>query len=139
MIVLGVSSFWTLWHKEREAHYLQKLLLAFPVLKTLHTLIITANVSLCNDQETWETANRYLIMGLISFETLFQTILLTMFFIIARGWGIVREFITRKEATYVTVSLGIVYLNYSAFFVTIELNTMNIIIRVSSINMTFST
>ena len=53
-----------------------------------------------------------------------------MFFIIARGWGVVREYIMRKEATYVTVALGIVYLNFSAFFVTIELPTMNKIVRV---------
>ena len=79
-------------------------------------------------------------MGLISFETLFQTILLTMFFIISRGWGVVREYITRKEATYITVSLGIVYFNFSAFFVTIELSTMNYIIRVSLItNLFYST
>ena len=71
MTVLGVTSFWNLWYKERHSKYLQKLLMVFPVLKTLHTLIITANVGLCNDQETWETANKYLIMGLISFETLF--------------------------------------------------------------------
>ena len=88
-------------------------------------------MSLCYDQDTWEAVNRYLIMGLISFETLFHTILLTGFFIIARGWGIVRDYITRKEATYVTVSLGVVYLNFSAFFVTIELSTINTLVRVS--------
>jgi hypothetical protein len=50
---------------------------------------------------------------------------------VARGWGIVRQDILRKEATYVTAALGIVYLNYSAFFVTIELPVMNRIVRVS--------
>jgi hypothetical protein len=45
--------------------------LVFPVLKTLHTVVITVNLALCADQELWETANKYLIMGLISFETLF--------------------------------------------------------------------
>jgi hypothetical protein len=70
-------------------------------------------------------------MGLISFETLFQTILLTNFFAIAKGWGIVRFYVLREEATHVTIALGTVYLHYSAFFVTIELPTMNKIVRVS--------
>lgn len=70
-------------------------------------------------------------MGLISFETLFQTILLTNFFAIAKGCGIVRFYVLREEATHVTIALGTVYLHYSAFFVTIELPTMNKIVRVS--------
>ena len=60
------------------------MLLVFPVLKTLYTLIITANLGLCNDTYTWEIANKYLIMGLISFRTLFETLLLTVFLIIAK-------------------------------------------------------
>ena len=80
----------------------------------------------------WETANKYLIMGLISFETLFETILLTIFFILSKGWGIVRFYVLREEATHVTIALGVVYLHYSAFFVTIELPTLNKIVRVSA-------
>ena len=71
-------------------------------------------------------------MGLISFETLFQTILLTLFFVIAKGWGVIRFYILREEATQVTIALGTVYLHYSAFFVTIELATMNTVVRVST-------
>jgi|LauGreDrversion4_2_1035121.scaffolds.fasta_scaffold890002_1 hypothetical protein len=77
-------------------------------------------------------------MGLISFETLFQTLLLTNFLSIAKGWGIVRFYILREEATHVTIALGTVYLHYSAFFVTIELPTMNKIVRVrNSVQNTF--
>lgn len=73
-------------------------------------------------------------MGLISFETLFQTVLLTMFFVIAKGWGVVRFYVFREEATHVTITLGTVYLHYSAFFVTIELPLMNKIVRVRIFN-----
>ena len=86
----------------------------------------------------WETANKYLIMGLISFETLYQTMLLTMFFVIAKGWGIVRFYVLREEATHVTIALGSVYLHYSAFFVTIELSTMNKVVRVSEYHIDIS-
>jgi len=105
------------------------MLLVFPVLKTLYTLIITANLGLCNDTYTWEIANKYLIMGLISFRTLFETLLLTVFLIIAKGWGIIRYYIIRDEATHITVALGLTYLHYSAFFVTIELETLNRIVK----------
>lgn len=110
---------------------LQKVILAFPIFKALHSIIITANIALCHDQEMWETANKYLIMGLISFETLFQTILLTTIYVVARGWGIVRFYILREEATYITIALGLVYLHYSAFFVTIELPLLNQIVKVT--------
>lgn len=40
-----------------------------------------------------------------------------------------RFFILREEATHVTVTLGTVYLCYSAFFVTIELTQLNNIVR----------
>lgn len=83
----------------------------------------------------WETANKYLIMGLISFETLFQTILLTMFFIISKGWGIIRFYVEREEATHVTIALGVVYLCYSAFFVTIELPSLNRVVKVFLLNL----
>jgi hypothetical protein len=69
-------------------------------------------------------------MGLISFETLFQTILLTNFLAIAKGWSIVRHYVLRDEATHVTIILGIVYLHFSAYFVTIELQTMNFVVKV---------
>lgn len=131
MIVCCVFSFWTLHYKERQALFLQKILLAFPTLKALHTLIVTTNIALCSDQELWETANKYMIMGLISFETLFHTVLLTMFFVVAKGWGVVRFYVLREEATHVTIALGAVYLHYSAFFVTIELPTMNKVVKVS--------
>ena len=131
MFVLAFSALWNLWWKERHSLYLQQIVMIFPILKTLHTLFITANIALCADQFKWETANKYLIMGLISFETLFQTILLTNFFAIAKGWGIVRYYVLREEATHVTIVLGVVYLHFSAFFVTIELPTMNLIVKVS--------
>ena len=54
-----------------------------------------------------------------------------MFVVIAKGWGVIRFYVMREEATQVTIALGTVYLHYSAFFVTIELPTMNKIVRVS--------
>eukprot|EP00347_Sterkiella_histriomuscorum_P005892 403354876 len=86
-------------------------------------------MSLCYDQTNWETANKYLIMGLISFETLFETVLLTIFLVLAKGWGIIRFYVMRDEATHVTVALGTVYLHYSAFFVTIEIPFLNKLVK----------
>jgi len=58
---------------------------------------------------------------------------LTNFFAIAKGWGIVRYYVLREEATHVTIVLGVVYLHYSALFVTIELPTINLIVKVRKI------
>lgn len=82
---------------------------------------------------------KYLIMGLISFETLFQTILLTVILVVSKvshcaltikGWGVVRFYVMREEATHVTVCLGTVYLCYSAFFVTIDIPLLNLFVKV---------
>ena len=138
MFVLATSAFWNLWWKERHSLYLQQIVMILPILKTLHTMFITVNIALCYDQLKWETANKYLIMGLISFETLFQTILLTNFLAIAKGWGIVRYYVLREEANHVIIVLGVVYLHFSAFFVTIELHKMNLVVKVSNLmNKTF--
>jgi hypothetical protein len=93
--------------------------------------VLATGITLCGDQELIDFASRYLIMMLISFETLFQTLYLTSFFAIALGWGIRRDYLVRDEATYITIGLGIVYLHQSAFFVTLEFKDMNMIIRVS--------
>lgn len=130
MVVLGFSGLWNLWLKQRHCLYLQQLIMILPILKTLHTLFITVNIALCFDQVKWETANKYLIMGIISFETLFQTILLTSFLSIAKGWGIVRYYVLREEASNLTIALGLVYLHFSAFFVTIELPAINMVVKV---------
>jgi hypothetical protein len=49
-----------------------------------------------------------MIMGLISFETLFQTILITNFFAIAKGWGIVRYYILSRKLDLKTVNTGVI-------------------------------
>lgn len=78
--VLAMAAFWNLWYKERQAEYLQRMIMGLPILKTLYILCVTANVALCKyegdsgDPEAglWvETANKYLIMTMISLETLF--------------------------------------------------------------------
>lgn len=46
-----------------------------------------------------------------------------------QGWGVVRFILFREEATHITVTLGAVYLCYSAFFVTIEISTLNTVVR----------
>lgn len=47
-----------------------------------------------------------------------------------QGWGVIRFYVMRDEATHVTIVLGTVYLHYSAFFVTIELPYLNYIVKV---------
>jgi hypothetical protein len=54
---------------------------------------------------------------------------LTTFFAVAIGWGIRRDYLVRDEATYITIALGVVYLQQSAFFVTLDFKDMNMIIR----------
>jgi len=64
------SSVWNLWIKQEQCLYLQRMIVIFPVFKSIHVMIIATNIQLCENQVESETANKYLIMGLISFQTL---------------------------------------------------------------------
>ena len=83
--LVTVGSFaWTYHFKPDYAMYLQRLILIFPVFKTIHTLIVAVNVTICKEEEIWDITNKYLVMGIISFETLFQTMLLTIILMISK-------------------------------------------------------
>ena len=69
--MLAATALWNVWYKERQALFIQRIIPVFPMLKMMHTLAIATNITLCADQEYWETINKYLLMSLISFETLF--------------------------------------------------------------------
>ena len=59
-------------------------MLIFPVFKTIHTIIVAANISLCTTEGIFEITNKYLVMGIISFETLLQTLLLTVIMVVTK-------------------------------------------------------
>ena len=98
-----VTVFWNFWFRARYAMKIHSLIVLFPILKTVHTAIVTINIAICHDQLYWDSINKYLIMGLISFSTITQTIVLTILLVVSKGWGIVRFYVLREEATHVTV------------------------------------
>jgi len=70
IIVAMSSTIYNLWLKQDQCLYLQRMILIFPIFKLAHVVMITTNIQICENQEQWETANKYLIMGIISFQTL---------------------------------------------------------------------
>ena len=105
--------------------YPQKLLSIFPIFKIIECLLISLNIIFCSDPISFNTPNKYVIMIQISIATLFATMFLASLVLMSKGWSVTRFYVTRQEATQVTIVMGAIYLNYSAFFVTTDVLLLN--------------
>lgn len=83
MVSLIMIYMWNFWFRSEQAMPLQKIIVAFPMFKTIHVAIITINIGICHETN-WDTANKYFIMGLISIQTLTMTSLLTVLLLISK-------------------------------------------------------
>jgi len=59
-------------------------------------------------------------MARISVVTITYTILLALLFLLSKGWNIVLFHLSRDQATNLTMIMAIVYLCYSAFFLSTD-------------------
>ena len=118
MVVLLGWAFLTWSVYKEHAMYLQKLLIALPILKALEVFIFSIYISECpwSDAESQLSA-KYLVMALISISTIYQTILLAVLLLLSKGWTLLRVTLTRGQATTLTILMGAIYLSYSAYYV----------------------
>jgi TRAP-type C4-dicarboxylate transport system permease small subunit len=56
-------------------------------------------------------------MAIVTFSTIFQTIFVSLILLLSKGWGYARNSLSREDLSTITVSMGAVYLIYSAYFV----------------------
>jgi len=73
---------------------------------------------------------QYLLMAKISLSTIYQTIFLALLLLIAKGWTIVRNSLSRNEATGVTMLMAAVYLTDSAYYVSGSMAAIEIFVEV---------
>lgn len=60
------------------------------------------------------------MMGLVTITTVYQTIFVALLLLISKGWILLRQGLTREQASNVTLLIGTVYLVYSAYYVSMN-------------------
>ena len=97
---------------------LQKILTVIPVLKFLSAI----SYYLFLKQSPWitdenEFFSKYLIMTLVTISSIFQSFIIGIIMVLSSGWSLLHFHMSRDYSTRVTVSMGITYLSYSAYYV----------------------
>lgn len=120
---------------KRHALYLQKVMLLFPFCKFCEVLVNGLFLNAC----PWVTdygessSEKYIEMARITVVTITNTIFLALFYLMSKGWNTTLFFITRNQATYLTMIMGGVYLAYSAYYLSIGFNVISELMGVKHI------
>jgi len=131
LILCGVWTYLT-WFQyaggTNETLALQKSLLAIPLLKLFQVAIYTAYTGSC--PWTNQIQARYLLMALVTLSTIYQTIFISLILLLSKGWSIARNTLSRQDLSTITLMMGAIYLVYSAFYVSINIDGMKLFISV---------
>ena len=107
---------------------MQKSLTAIPLLKLLQATIYTAYTGSCPWEHQMEA--RYLLMALVTLSTIYQTIFISLLLLLSKGWSIARSALSRQDLSTITLMMGAIYLVYSAFYVSINIEGMKLFISI---------
>lgn len=72
-------------------------------------------------------------MALVTISTIYQTVFIAIVLLISKGWNIARNSLTRNDLSSITLLMGAVYLTYSAYYVSMNIQGMRLFIGVGSI------
>lgn len=110
---------------------LQKMLLILPVLKLIDTFAYYLFLKQCPwiTEET-EFKSKYLIMTLVTVSSIYQSVAIGIFMILSSGWSLLHYQMSRDYATKVTVFMGMIYLAYSAYYVSIPNSAFRVFMEI---------
>ena len=69
-------------------------------------------------------------MALVTLSTVYQTIFISLLLLLSKGWSIARSSLSRQDLSTITLMMGAIYLVYSAFYVSINIEGMKLFISV---------
>jgi len=73
---------------------------------------------------------RYLLMALVTLSTVHQTIFISILLLLSKGYQIARSSLARQDLSTITLMMGAIYLVYSAFYVSINIEGMKLFISI---------
>lgn len=71
------------------------------------------------------------MMALVTISTIYQTVFIALILLVSKGWNVARTNLSRNDLSSITLLMGAVYLTYSAYYVSINIQGMKIFIGVS--------
>jgi hypothetical protein len=71
-----------------------------------------------------------MLMALVTISTIYQTVFIALILLVSKGWYISRTTLTRNDLSTITLLMGAVYLTYSAYYVSLNVSGMRLIIGV---------
>jgi hypothetical protein len=93
---------------------------ALPILKLFQLAVYTLYSSQCPWKEQMQA--RYMLMLLVTIATIYQTVMVCILLSIAKGWFVSRSLLSQDALSTVTLFMGGVYLCYSAFYVSVNVD-----------------
>ena len=73
---------------------------------------------------------RYMIMSLVTLSTIYQTVFISIMLLLCKGWSFARSNLSREDLSTVTLTMGAVYLVYSAFYVSLNVDGLQFVMSV---------
>ena len=109
---------------------LQKSLLLFPALKALEVILDGIWLDYCPWVGMDNSTYQYIQMAKISIITICYTVFVAIFYLLSKGWQLTVQQLNRNQATNLTMIMGAVYLLYSAYFLSVDFQSIYTIMSV---------
>jgi len=122
-----ISNTW--WFNARHTKPLHKIMSFVLIFKSLYCIFVSLLVSTCFEG----TAFQYWGLAMTSTFTLYNTFIYTNLVLISKGFCITRYMLHRSEITVVAMTMGAVYLGYSAYMIEPSRLTLLLLIMMLSL------
>lgn len=106
---------------ENQSFVVQKMLTLVPLLFGCQTFLRGYRYTQCPFTHLSAREQAFVRLWLITVVTIAFTFIHSLFYLLSRGWKMTRQHATRGQTTNLTMIMGIVYLFYSAYFLSTEL------------------
>jgi len=100
-----------------------------PTLKCFETLLEGGFLAYCPWYSLTSNGVQYMQMARISIITITYTVFLSFLYLMCKGWQTTISQLSRNQATNLTMIMGGVYLTYSAYFLSVDFNTIYLIMN----------
>lgn len=128
VIVILVWCYVVYWLRKDQTFPVQKILTLLPCLKLIESILVSADYGKC----PWDSADiaedAYIKMGKVTLITFTYTFLHALLYILCKGWNTTNQAVDRSQATNLTLVMGLMYLMYSAYFLSSEISGMKTVI-----------
>ena len=133
IISLSLWGLWIIFHvlwtwciKKEHSTHLQKILLFIPVFFLGYSLLDFIYYNACPWLEN--SGIQYLQIVQIALVTIFNTLFVGLCWFVSKGWSVMRSSFTREELSSITMTVGIFYLVYSAYFIASDIPSLKLVI-----------